>query len=153
MGTIWEMGGNVRKKKGTYNATALYQETIMKLRISNGATMRKWVRIAIFFAPAFLLTKLSVNTIMEYGWEMVLQPLSVVGLLAVYLSGFLLARGVFWGGFFGALVGVRNIALSFSNELAGLLQAGIGVVFILFYAICGLYVYADCKYGEPEEPG
>ncbi len=98
----------------------------------------------IYFIPAIIFT------IFYGGLFLANQPimitLVVIMTTLIYLAGYFLCKDKFWGCLFGVLVGAVFIHMStIDNGQILPIELPIGVIIIVFYLVCGAYVFHKNK--------
>lgn len=99
---------------------------------------------AVYFIPLILLVGLAVflYTIgLHSGW-------GIYTAIALFLlSGVLLTKQKWWGGIFGIPPGIGLIHEYFDNIIhhLGNIDLVVGIVLILFYALCSVQVFHSVK--------
>lgn len=93
----------------------------------------------LFFIPAIIFT-------IFYGWVALdgvgaINPIVIVWLLLFWIAGVLLSKAMFWGGLFGVIPALYLIYMGTQETGQIINETPIGVVVLLYYAVCIYYVY------------
>ena len=98
----------------------------------------------VFFIPAILFTLLDGLIIM--GTKLSVLPIVYVWIVLFLISGMLLAKRKFWGGFFGMLPGIHFIYMSTQDTGQILpIELPMGIIVIIFYLLCSGVVFFNIK--------
>ncbi|NMD69360.1 hypothetical protein HHO41_03600 [Bacillus sp. DNRA2] len=97
----------------------------------------------IFFIPAIIFSILyGAIAINDIG---AISPVVVVWLALFFISGFLLNKNAFWGGLLGTLPSIHLIYMGTQDTGQIINEMPIGIVLLIFYIICGFFVYKNNK--------
>ncbi|WNF38882.1 hypothetical protein RJD24_10865 [Bacillaceae bacterium IKA-2] len=97
----------------------------------------------IFYIPAIIFAILyGVVAISNIG---AISPIVVVWLALFFFSGFILNKNVFWGSLLGTLPAIHLIYMGTQETGQIINEIPIGIVILIFYIICGYFVYRNNK--------
>lgn len=97
----------------------------------------------IFYIPAIILAILhGVIVISNIG---TISPIVVVWLALFIISGFILNKNVFWGSLLGTLPAIHLIYMGTQETGQIINEMSAGIVILIFYIICGYFVYRNNK--------
>lgn len=94
----------------------------------------------IFYIPAILFTVL-------YGWVAIIgigpiSPIIFAWITLFLVSGFLLGKGKFYGGFSGVLPGIHLIYMSTKDTGQVInIEFPSGIIILIFYVVCSIFVF------------
>lgn len=98
----------------------------------------------VFFIPAILFTLL--YGLIKLGTGLSVLPIGYVWIVLFIISGTLLAKRLFWGGFFGMLPGIHFIYMSTQDTGQILpIELPTGIIVIIFYLLCSGAVFYNIK--------
>ncbi len=99
----------------------------------------------VFFIPTILFTLLYGLIIMGTGLSV--SPIVYVWIILFLISDMLLAKRLFWGGFFGMLPGIHFIYRSTQDTGQVLpIEWPAGIIVITFYLLCSSVVFYKEKH-------
>ena len=106
----------------------------------------------IVFLPAIIFTAFYSLVLIGLGFSSV-WPIVYVWIGLFIISGFLLSKGLFWGGFFGVLPGIYMMYMSTINTGQIIdIELPIGVIIAIFYlSCCGVTFYQKRKTAKYRE--
>ncbi|MEG2234792.1 MAG: hypothetical protein RRZ42_09220 [Oscillospiraceae bacterium] len=92
-----------------------------------------------FFIPAVVFTLL-------YGWLALygigaIHPVVAVWLALFWIAGVLLSKTMFWGGLLGVIPALHLIYMGTQETGQIISETPIGIVVLLYYAVCIYFVY------------
>lgn len=93
----------------------------------------------IFFIPAIIFTIL--YGCAALGGIGAIHPIVIVWLLLFWAAGILLSKAIFWGGLFGVIPAACFIYMGTLETGQIISEMPIGIVVLLYYAVCIFYVY------------
>lgn len=70
-----------------------------------------------------------------------INPLVVLCLVILWLSGFLMCKDKWWGGFLGLLIGILLIWMGNGDFKYAIKEIIFGIVFCIYYIICMIISY------------
>jgi cbb3-type cytochrome oxidase subunit 3 len=104
-----------------------------------GLNMRK----VIFYIPAIIFAILyGLLAISDIG---AISPIIVVWLALFFIGGLMLHKNFFGGSLFGALPAIHLIYMGTQQTGQIFNEAPIGIVILIFYLLCGYFVYRSNK--------
>ena len=100
------------------------------------------VKKLIFFLPALLFA--AGYLLLAFCGAGMVSLRQVVWLALFLLSGYLLAKGEFWGSVAGLLPAMEFIIMStrYTGQIASI-ELPLGIALAVFYAVCGIMVYRN----------
>ncbi|MFI3284400.1 MAG: hypothetical protein R3Y57_04890, partial [Erysipelotrichaceae bacterium] len=97
----------------------------------------------IFFVPAIIFTILyGVLALSEVN---AISTMVIVWLILFWIAGTLLSKSMFWGGLMGIIPAVCFIYMGTQETGQIISETPIGIVVLLYYAICAYCVYRKSK--------
>lgn len=96
-----------------------------------------------FYIPAIIFTIL--YGLLAVGSIGTLSPIIIVWLALFFVSGFILSKNTFWGSLFGMLPAIHLVYMGTQETGQIINETPIGIVLLIFYIICGYYVYINSK--------
>ncbi|RCX17498.1 hypothetical protein DFR58_10741 [Anaerobacterium chartisolvens] len=93
----------------------------------------------LFYIPAILFTFF--YGVLALSGVGPISPVVVVWLVLWFISGFILNKGYFWGSLPGALPAIHLIYMGTRETGQIIKETPIGVVILIYYVICGYWVY------------
>ena len=100
----------------------------------------------IFYLPAILFGIFyGVIAISNIG---TISTIVVVWLALFFVSGFILNKNVFWGSLLGTLPAIHLIYMGTQETGQIVNEIPIGIVILIFYIICGYFVYGNNYKGK-----
>ncbi|NLL82044.1 MAG: hypothetical protein GX231_07060 [Tissierellia bacterium] len=101
------------------------------------------MRKTVFYIPAIIFAILyGVVKINNVG---AISPYGIVCLALFFSSGFILNMNIFWGSLLGALPAIYIIYMGTQERGQIINETPIGIVVLIFYIICGYFVYINNK--------
>ena len=101
------------------------------------------MRKIVFYVPAIIYAILyGVVAISNIG---TISPYVIVWLALFFISGLILNKNVFWGSLLGALPAIHLIYMGTQETGQIINEMPIGIVVLIFYIICGCFVYINNK--------
>ncbi len=97
----------------------------------------------IFYIPAVIFTIL--YGVLAISNIAALSPIVIVWLALFVVSGFILSKNAFWGSLLGILPAIHLIYMGTQETGQIINEMPIGNVVLIFYIICGYYVYINNK--------
>lgn len=97
----------------------------------------------VFYIPAIIVGMLSGFMLFVPKFEVSWYAFAWIALFIV--SGVLLSKGLFWGGFFGLLPAIHTIYLSTIDTGQIINELPIGIVLAVFYLACGAFVFIKSR--------
>jgi len=90
----------------------------------------------LFFIPAIIFAAFYGLALIVLGFSSVL-PIVYVWIGLFIISGFLLSKGFFWGGFLGMLPGINMMYMSTINTGQIIdIEFPVGIIVLVFYLSC-----------------
>ena len=97
----------------------------------------------IFYIPAIIFAILyGVIAISNIG---AISSIVIIWLALFFVSGFILNKNVFWGSLLGTLPAIHLIYMGTQETGQIINEIPIGIVILIFYIICGYFVYSNNK--------
>ncbi|MDD4726400.1 MAG: hypothetical protein PHR70_06395 [Tissierellia bacterium] len=101
------------------------------------------MRKIVFYVPAIIYAILyGVVAISNIG---TISPYVIVWLALFFISGLILNKNVFWGSLLGALPAIHLTYMGTQQTGQIINEMPIGIVVLIFYIICGCFVYINNK--------
>lgn len=103
----------------------------------------------VFYIPAMIFTVLyGLAAISDIG---AVSSFVIVWLLLFLVAGIFLSKGKFWGGILGALPAIHLIYMGTQETGQVINEMPIGIVVLIFYAICMLFIFNKSKKTKMEK--
>ena len=101
------------------------------------------IKKVLLYIPAIIFT-------VFYGFVAInrigtILPVVLLWVGLFFVSGFILGKDVFWGSIFGILPAINLIYLGTINTGQIINEIPIGVIILIFYIICGGFVFYKNK--------
>ncbi len=97
----------------------------------------------VFYIPAIIFAVLyGIIAISNIG---AISPIVAVWLALFFISGFILNKNVFLGGLLGTLPAIHLIYMGTQETGQIINEMPIGIIVLIFYTICGYFVYRNNK--------
>lgn len=97
----------------------------------------------LFFLPAIVFTIFYVWVV--FGGIGAVHPIVIVWLALFLAAGVLLSKDKFWGGLFGVIPAAAFIYMGTQTTGQIFNEAPVGIVVLLYYAVCIYCVYKNKK--------
>ena len=106
------------------------------------------MRKIVFYIPAMIFTVLyGLAAISDIG---AVSPFVIVWLLLFLVAGIFLSKGKFFGGLLGALPAIQLMYMGTQETGQVINEIPIGIVILIFYAICAGYIFNRSKKSKME---
>lgn len=93
----------------------------------------------LFYIPVIIFTVFyGVVAIYDIG---TISPVVAVWLAMFLMGGILLNKGMFWGGFLGALPAIHLIYMGTRETGQIINEMQIGIIVLIFYFVCGSLIF------------
>ena len=100
----------------------------------------------IFYIPAIIFAIIyGVIAISNIG---AISSIVIIWLALFFVSGFILNKNVFWGSLLGTLPAIHLIYMGTQETGQIVNEIPIGIVILIFYIICGYFVYGNNYKGK-----
>lgn len=93
----------------------------------------------LFFIPAIVFTIF--YGLLGLGGIGAIHPIVILWLALFWISGILLSKTLFWGGLLGVIPAACFIYMGTQETGQIIKETPIGIVVLLYYAVCIYYVY------------
>ena len=93
----------------------------------------------VFFIPAVIAAVFYGFMLIGVGFH--ISPMVFVWLALFIASGILMCKGMFWGGFLGALPGFHMIYMSTIDTGQIFSELPIGIIVVSFYLVCCWFAF------------
>ena len=97
----------------------------------------------VFYIPAIIFAILYGGIAISHIGA--ISPIVAVWLALFFISGFILNKNVFWGGLLGMIPAIHLIYMGTQEKGQIINEIPIGIVVLIFYIICGYFVYRNNK--------
>lgn len=98
----------------------------------------------IYFVPAIFFTLIFGTLAMSIG-ILAFSPFILLWLVLFWISGILLSKSRYRGGFLGAIPGIHWIYLGTKDTGQVINETPLGIFILVFYMLCCIYVYIKQK--------